>query len=358
MQNESECHVCSFITTRAKPPYCARVIDMMLQYVPPSYWRDLLSDPRGGFAGQRGLSTKIDDLRMFTQKVASSVGDMPQVKAAPVGEASIAKVSKKLSSHGSTENNGVSLQKHRSTPTVQAEEPKKSERSKESKDSKESKESEGSDNKSASSRGSIRKTSSIEAPKASLGDVGDAASEGSRGSSSGNGQPSSARSSGGGGLLSSAFRRDSITSASLVRKQTPSNGTRSTLFTTPPSVTHTHTPESRESTVSRQSRRFSIHTPTGQKTPKIKKKKKQRKSRSKTRKPRGRSASRKRQKESRSGSRKKKSRGRSPRRKKEVGKHRGKKHSKKRPRSKTKRRGKSRRRHHGKAMHNVHIMAF
>ena len=316
------CEVCSFITTRIKPPYCARIIDMMLQYVPLSYWRDLLNDPRGGFANPRGISTKIDDLKFFAQRSASGVGDMPHAKAAPEGEATIGKIASKLSSHGSTENNGVSIQKSRS------DEPRKNEKNKE--------------NESVSSRGSLRKTNSIEAPRTNLGDGGGAFYVGSRGSVGGVG----------GGIISAALRRDSVSSISLSRKPTPSNGTRSTLFTTPPSVSR----ESRESTMSQRSSRLNVLTSKSQK--KKKKTPKQHKSRSKTRKPRARSGSRKRQKKTRSGSRRRKSRGRSPRRKKEVEKNRGKKNAGRRPRSKTKRRDRSRRRHRGNAMHNVHIMAF
>ncbi|KAL5106394.1 hypothetical protein TcWFU_008646 [Taenia crassiceps] len=328
-ENHKGCRVCSYIPTHINPPYQTRVIDMMLEYIPHSYWREKLDDPRAGLVERSGTVTKIDDLNHITQtRKVSSVGDLPHVKTTLEKEKKTSKIDKKIPFVGSSKNNGVSLRKSRASKAIIAEEPKKSIKKKDSEES---------TDKNGYSQG-LNKTKSDDQPKddAVSDPVGGSRRSGviSGPKSIGGRRSGGVGQSGGSGIISSALRKDSISSISLTRKNTPSSGMRSTLFTTPPSLSN----ESTESTMTERMDRPNTSTPRRQA------KRKQRRARSRTRKPRGRSPLKKHRQRTRSPTKKRKGRARSPKGKREVGKHYGKKEAKKTPRSRRRGRSRSRRR--------------
>ncbi|VDD80412.1 unnamed protein product [Mesocestoides corti] len=105
------CKACSYVTANLKPPYRPRVINILLEYVPMSYWKDMLTTPRGGFMGRGGITTKLDDLKFVTAlKLASDSGDTGKKKNPIEPLRRNPKTAQKLASHGSTENNGIDLQ--------------------------------------------------------------------------------------------------------------------------------------------------------------------------------------------------------------------------------------------------------
>lgn len=61
------CSTCTFIKAHIKPPYYAQVFDMMLEYIPLSYWREALNNPRRGLADKDKISTRISDLQFIVK---------------------------------------------------------------------------------------------------------------------------------------------------------------------------------------------------------------------------------------------------------------------------------------------------
>lgn len=329
-EDHKGCRVCSYIPTHIQPPYQAQVIDMMLEYIPHSYWREKLNDPRGGLVERSGTATKMDDFNSIIQaRKVSSVGDLPHVKATPEKGRKTSKMDRKFLFVGSSRNNGVSLRKSRASTAVIAEESKKSIKNKDSEENAD---------KSSDSQGPFNKTKSDDLPRNGAGS--DAAGRSHRSDivsgpkSIGGRRSGGVGESGGSGIISSALRKDSVSSISLTRKNTPSSGMRSTLFTTPPTLSN----ESTESTTTERTDRPNIATPRRQV------RRKQRRARSRTRRPRGRSPSKKHRQRTRSPGKKKKGRARSPKVMREVGKNRGRKGAKKTPRSRKRGRSRSRRR--------------
>ncbi|KAH9281847.1 hypothetical protein ECG_05585 [Echinococcus granulosus] len=342
-ESRKGCQVCSDIATHIKPPYRTQVIDMMLEYIPLSYWREKLNDPRRGLVEQRETSTKIEELNFITQaRTVSSVGDFPHFKATSDKGRMISKKGQKKSLVGSSGNNGVSLRKSRTSTAVNIEELKRSMKIKDSEESAE---------KSGDNQGPTSKRKPEDLLRIGIGSDGTdgdgigGATFGSGRRNGGNGGISGPKSiggrrsggvgeAGGSGIISSALRKDSTSSISLTRRQTPSSVMRSTLFTTPPTLSH----ESTGSTTTERMDKLNISTPRRQM------KKKQRRARSRTRKPGGRSPSRKNRQRTRSPGTKKKGRARSPKNRRGAGKSRGRKRARKTPRSRGRRRGRSRRR--------------
>ncbi|KAL5964129.1 hypothetical protein TSMEX_008074 [Taenia solium] len=329
-EDHKDCRVCSYIPTHIKPPYQTRVIDMMLEYIPHSFWREKLNDPRGGLAERSGTVTKIDDLNYTTQaRKISSVGDLPHVKATPEKGKKTSKMGRKFPFVGSSRNNGASLRKSRASTAIIAEESRKSIKNKDSEESAD---------KSGDSQGPLNKVKSDDLPRNGAGSdvIGGSHRSGvvSGPKSIGGRRSGGVGESGGSGIISSALRKDSISSISLTRKNTPSSGMRSTLFTTPPTLSN----DSTESTTTERTDRPNISTP------RRRARRKQRRARSRTRRPRGRSPSKKRRQRTRSPGKKKKGLARSPKGRKELGKHHGRKGAKKTPRSRKRGRSRGRRR--------------
>lgn len=126
------CKVCSYVASSFKPPFRARVIDTMLQYIPLQYWRGTLNISRGSTSHKGVFTTTLEDLKSsFGLKRASNAGEShvesvtkgrrnskKSVAAAGVAGTKAAKPSVKpnhtrIQAAGSTENNGEALQNSR-----------------------------------------------------------------------------------------------------------------------------------------------------------------------------------------------------------------------------------------------------
>ncbi|KAM7536743.1 hypothetical protein Aperf_G00000081560 [Anoplocephala perfoliata] len=112
-ENE-ECSTSAFIKTHIKPPYCSQVLDMMLEYVPLSYWREALNNPRRGLADKDKISTRISDLQ-FIVRYGTQGNSRTFLNPKPSQEPVNGRKSK-TSVHDTIGGNGAAIKKSSTSP--------------------------------------------------------------------------------------------------------------------------------------------------------------------------------------------------------------------------------------------------